>query len=358
MFFRQLFDRVSCTYTYLLADPQTNEAVLIDPVKDQFSRDVGLIEELGFTLRYTFETHVHADHITASGLFRQKFGSRSVISATSGVNCADILLQDEEVVSFGNCQLQGRTTPGHTSGCMIYVNHAENMVFTGDTLFIRGCGRTDFQQGSSEVLYHSVHNKIYSLPDEMIIYPGHDYRGRTASTVGEEKRFNPRLRASNTLEQFVQIMKDLTLSMPKKIDVAVPANLHCGLTEQERTDVIALSPLASDMWAPIQRKFGVPEVDVKWLRSNLNNSHKLIDVREPSEYANGHIKGAENVPLASLSSVAVTWNREQPIVLICHSGKRSGRGAISLAQKGFEKVASLAGGMLAWGATSNDSSCG
>ncbi len=193
MFFRQLFDHESSTYTYLLADPERKLAVLIDPVRDQHKRDAGLLEELGFTLLHTLETHVHADHISGSGLMRERFGSRSVMSVHAGAGCADVLVQTGDRIAMGAYELEARLTPGHTNGCVSFVDHEGARVFTGDTLLIRGCGRTDFQQGDAGTLYDSVHRELFSLPDTFAVYPGHDYQGRTASTVGEEKRFNPRL---------------------------------------------------------------------------------------------------------------------------------------------------------------------
>ena len=157
MIFRQLFDRETCTYTYLLADEDTREAVLIDSVREHYDRDRSLLEELGLTLRYTLETHIHADHVTASGLFRARVGSRSAVSALGGASCADIHLADGDTLTFGSQTIEARATPGHTSGCMTFVHHGQGMAFTGDTLFIRGCGRTDFQQGDAATLYRSVH---------------------------------------------------------------------------------------------------------------------------------------------------------------------------------------------------------
>lgn len=242
MFFRQLFDRETCTYTYLLADEETKKAVLIDPVKAHVSRDATLIEELGFTLAYTLDTHVHADHITGAGDLRARFGCRSVLSAKGGAPCVDIAAADGDVIEFGGCALEIRATPGHTDGCVTYVTRdpvmgpegqPRHLAFTGDTLLIRGCGRTDFQQGSAESLYASVHEQIFSLPDDTLIYPGHDYQGRTCSTVGEERRFNPRLGGGRSLEAFKSIMDNLNLPHPSKIAEALPANQNCGIVPQQ-----------------------------------------------------------------------------------------------------------------------------
>ncbi|XP_043206537.1 persulfide dioxygenase ETHE1, mitochondrial-like isoform X2 [Amphibalanus amphitrite] len=226
-FFRQLFDRESCTYTYLLADPCSKEAVLIDPVIELSDRDATLVKDLGLKLVYVINTHMHADHITGTGRLKRLVpGCRSVISATSGAE-ADIKLADGDKVKFGALELEVRATPGHTEGCVTYVLHSQRMCFTGDALLIRGCGRTDFQGGSSDTLYDSVHGRIFSLPEDYTVYPAHDYKGQTATTVGEEKRYNPRL--TRNKQEFNAIMAGLNLAYPKKIDVALPANKVCGL---------------------------------------------------------------------------------------------------------------------------------
>ncbi|MCB9726862.1 MAG: MBL fold metallo-hydrolase [Deltaproteobacteria bacterium] len=230
MIFRQLFDQATWTYTYLLADPETRDAVIIDPVREQVERDAQLIEELGLNLRYSLETHVHADHVTGSGALRERFGAQTVVSVRGGADCADIKADQGTRLEFGAFAVETYATPGHTPGCLTYVvrDGDEVLAFTGDALLVRGCGRTDFQQGSAHALYHSVTDKIFTLPDHTRIYPGHDYRGRTASTVAEEKQFNPRLRVGTTEDRFVAIMTDLKLADPRLMDVAVPANLACG----------------------------------------------------------------------------------------------------------------------------------
>ncbi|XP_067094865.1 persulfide dioxygenase ETHE1, mitochondrial-like isoform X1 [Osmerus mordax] len=236
LLFRQLFESASSTYTYLLADTANKEAVLIDPVLETVDRDLKLIDELGLTLKMAVNTHCHADHITGTGRLKKRvLGLKSAISKHSGAT-ADILLSEGDRISFGkhvgnipNMYLTVRETPGHTDGCVTIVTGDQSMAFTGDTLLIRGCGRTDFQQGCSKTLYESVHQKIFTLPEQCLIYPAHDYKGQTVSTVGEEKRFNPRL--TKTLEEFIHIMINLDLPKPAKIDIAVPANLLCGLHE-------------------------------------------------------------------------------------------------------------------------------
>jgi len=226
LFFRQLFDRESSTYTYLLADPSTREAALIDTVKEQVDRDLKLVDELGFKLKYVMETHVHADHITGADDIRHQTGAQGVVGRGTHVACADLELGEGEEVKLGRFKISALSTPGHTDGCMSY--YVEGRLFTGDSLLIRGCGRTDFQQGSSEKLYESVTQKLFEFPDETLVYPAHDYQGRTVSTIGEEKRLNPRLGQGKTLQEFVKIMADLHLDLPKKIQTALPANLACG----------------------------------------------------------------------------------------------------------------------------------
>ncbi|KAF2367772.1 Metallo-beta-lactamase [Trinorchestia longiramus] len=227
LLFRQLFDRDSCTYTYLLADPATKEALLIDPVIEHAQRDANLLEQLELKLKYVMNTHVHADHITGTGLLKKLVpGCKSVLSAAAGGD-ADVKVKPGEVVNVGAIELEVRPTPGHTSGCVTYVNHAHDMAFTGDALLIGGCGRTDFQEGCAKTLYNSVHSQIFSLPDHYLLYPAHDYKGLTVTTVKIEKQHNPRL--TKSLTEFVSIMDNLGLPYPRKIDMSLPANKVCGL---------------------------------------------------------------------------------------------------------------------------------
>jgi glyoxylase-like metal-dependent hydrolase (beta-lactamase superfamily II) len=223
---KQLYDSSSSTYTYILYDNDNLEAVLIDPVYEQYDRDLTLIKQLNLKLRYVLETHIHADHITSSFKFRDDLGAKIAVNKNAESDCADIQIDDGQEFNFGAFQLKALMTPGHTDTCTTF--HCENMLFTGDTLLIRGCGRTDFQQGSSKKLFNSVREKLFSFPEETIVYPGHDYKGFTSSTVGEEKLFNSRLAMDKTESEFVEIMENLNLDHPKKIKEAVPANLKCG----------------------------------------------------------------------------------------------------------------------------------
>nr|QCY41192.1 persulfide dioxygenase [Sinonovacula constricta] len=229
--FRQLLEYKSFTYTYLLADAKTKEAILIDPVLETVDRDVKLVTDMGLNLLYGVNTHVHADHITGTGKIKEKIPTcKSVISEVSTAK-ADIKLKAGDKLKFGNFEIEARATPGHTGGCMTFVCHKKGLVFTGDAVLIRGCGRTDFQEGDAAKLYKSVHSQIFSLPDDYLVLPAHDYTGQTSSTVGEEKTLNPRL--TKSLEEFQQIMKNLNLPYPKQIDKALPANLVCGIQEEQ-----------------------------------------------------------------------------------------------------------------------------
>lgn len=347
MLFRQLLDPASSTYTYLLADEETREAVIIDPVLDQLDRDTQLVRELDLRLLYALDTHVHADHVTGSGALADRLGSKVVLGERSGVGYADRLVKDGDRVAFGRHWLEVRETPGHTDGCLTFVTEDQRMAFTGDALLIRGCGRTDFQQGSSAALYASVREKIFSLPDTTLVYPGHDYKGRCCSSVGEEKRHNPRLGEGKTLEQFVAIMAGLQLAPPKQIAVALPANLHCGVPRGVPHD--AESP-AAPRWAPVEISKGdIPEVTVEWVAANPAAA-RLVDVRERDELSGplGHVDGVELVPLGAVAQAAAAWDRERPVILVCRSGGRSGKAALQLAALGFRKVASMRGGMMRW----------
>ncbi len=342
MIFRQLFDPQSSTYTYLLADPVSREAVLIDAVFDQARRDAALIDELGLKLKFTLETHVHADHVTGAWLLKQKLGSRIAVSAASGAEGADVYLRPQEKTPFGSRHLEARATPGHTGACTTYVLDDRSMAFTGDTLFIRGCGRTDFQGGDAHSLFNSVRAQIFSLPDDCLIYPGHDYRGLTVTSVGEEKLHNPRLAESIGENDFVGYMTNLGLPHPKQMDIAVPANLKCGRPEKTST-------LEPD-WAPLTYTFGgIWEVQPHWLEEHLRDVH-IVDVREPEEFDGplGHVPGATLVPLGTLTKRVGDLKKDKPIIAVCRSGARSAQATVLLGKAGFDRVANLSGGMLRW----------
>jgi glyoxylase-like metal-dependent hydrolase (beta-lactamase superfamily II)/rhodanese-related sulfurtransferase len=349
MLFRQLFDSETATYTYILGDPDSKEAVIIDPVRDQIERDEGLLNELGLQLKYSLETHIHADHITGSGVLRQRLGCKTVTSAAAGAACSDMPVRQGDKLKFGAYELEVRQTPGHTEGCLTYVLHSEGMAFTGDALLVRGTGRTDFQQGDAHKLFRSIHTQIFSLPDATLIYPAHDYKGRMASTVGEEKKFNPRINLGKSEAEFVSIMSHLALAKPNKIDEAVPANLHCGIPD---AGTVSGEPIPERAWARVERTpDGVPEVSPAWVRSHTNEVH-LVDVRSAEEFNGelGHIEGADLVPLEVLGHAATAWSPNDPLVTVCRSGKRSAAAALTLERAGFVRVASMRGGMLTWNA--------
>jgi sulfur dioxygenase len=339
--FRQMFDPASSTYTYLLAED--GHAVLIDPVFEQVRRDGALIEELGLTLVATLDTHVHADHVTGAWLLKQRLGSEILVSKAGGAGGADRYLSDGDRVGFGPRSLGVRATPGHTRGCVTYVLDGEAMAFTGDSLLIRGCGRTDFQDGDPGQLYRSVRERIFSLPDECPLYPAHDYRGLTATSVAEERAFNPRLGDGLSESDFSLTMRNLRLAHPKQIDVAVPANMKCGFVEGH-------SPMADPDWAPLTATFsGIWEVDPQWVEENPR-AVQLLDVREPDEFVGplGHIDGAMLIPLGTLPERVGELSKDKPIVAICRSGVRSVQAINFLRQAGFSRLANLPGGMIRW----------
>lgn len=227
LIFRPLFEKESATYTYLLADSLTKEAVIIDPVDETKQRDIGLIEELGLSLKYILETHVHADHITSAFSLKQQFTqAKIVLGEANNVTCADVLIDHEEQLSFGEFTLTAMITPGHTDGCISFA--MKDRVFTGDALLIRSCGRCDFQGGSAEKLFDSI-QRLFALPDETLIYPAHDYGGRTVSSILEEKAFNEMMGGGVDKTEFVRRVHAMELSMPAKMHIAVPANQVCGL---------------------------------------------------------------------------------------------------------------------------------
>ncbi|WP_020396221.1 MBL fold metallo-hydrolase [Thiolinea disciformis] len=230
MLFKQLFEKDSSTYTYLLACEHTGECVLIDPVIDTVERDLKVLQELGLKLTYTLETHIHADHLTGALKLRHLTGSKIVVPAMDGLACADLGVQEGESFQVGQIELHPLYTPGHTNTHHAYLldNGMQQVLFSGDALLIEACGRTDFQSGDAGVLYDSIHNKFFSLPDETLVYPAHDYEGRQITTIRQEKLRNPRLGNNRSREDFVALMNGLNLPYPRKIDFAVPGNRLCG----------------------------------------------------------------------------------------------------------------------------------
>jgi len=343
LIFRQLFDPQSSTYSYLVADRRSREAVLIDPVFEQAGRDAALIRELDLKLVATLDTHVHADHVTGAWLLKARFGSAIAVSAESGAEGADRYLAHGDHVAFGNRYIEARGTPGHTRGCMTFVLDDESAAFTGDCLLIRGSGRTDFQQGDPHQMYRSVRSQILTLPPECLLYPAHDYRGLTVTSVAEEGRYNPRLGGEIGEGDFVGYMSNLGLPHPKLIDIAVPANLRCGRPER---DALPAEPT----WAPLTFTFaGIFEIQPDALEE-CANAVQIVDVREREEFYGplGRITAAKWIPLGELARRTSELASDRPVVAVCRSGARSAQASVMLQKAGFRDVANLAGGMLRW----------
>lgn len=339
---RQLFDATSSTYSYLVSDDDLNEAVLIDPVFEQHTRDAALVRELGLKLVATLDTHCHADHVTGAWLMRQAFGSKIGLAKAYGAQHVDLPLQHGDVIAFGQSALEVRATPGHTAGCLTFVTPDHLAAFTGDALLVRAAGRTDFQGGSAEQLFDSVHAQLYSLPDDCVLYPAHDYEGRTSSTIGEERAHNPRISARAKKEDFVGFMKNLGLPHPRLLAIAVPANLLAGKPENP--------PVQAPSWAPVVTTYaGFPELPPEWL-SEHRTQVQIIDVRSATEFDGelGHIDGARLLPLEELRARAAELKDDPPIVTVCQSGTRSAMATTILRKAGHSRVANLSGGMARW----------
>lgn len=335
LIFHQLFEKETSTYTYLLGDVETKEAVLIDPVIEMVERDLQLIKDLNLTLKYVLDTHVHADHITGAGEIRKRTNAKTGVSSAYDLACSDLHIEEGQEIKFGRHTIKAIHTPGHTSGCMSY--KIDNMVFTGDALLVRGCGRTDFQEGSSEKLFHSVREKLFGLSDNTIVYPAHDYKGFTKSSIGLEKKLNPRLNMEISKEKFVEIMANLKLPYPKKIQEAVPANLQCGIN---------LNPEILNS----ESVEGIPTATPEEVLSKLGHV-KIIDVRGLDEFNNelGHIPSARLHTLGEkLEGQLGQEDKTKEIVFVCRSGKRSAVATRMALDLGFKNVFNMQGGMLKW----------
>lgn len=344
MIFRQLFDPQSSTFTYVLADESTREALLIDPVFEQTRRDAALLNELGLRLRWTLETHIHADHVSGAWLLKQRLGSSIAVGAATGAREADRYLEDGDEILVGERALRTLATPGHTGGCVTFVLDDLSRAFTGDCLLVRGTGRTDFQGGDAGAMYRSVRERIFALPDSCLLHPAHDYRGLTVTSVGEEKKFNPRLGGDVALDDFMGHMANLKLAHPKQMDIAVPANLRCGKPEQ------SVTVEADPDWASVTFSFaGIWEITPQALEEKAS-SVQIVDVRELPEFTGplGHIAGARLIPLSELQTRAGEIERDRPIVTVCRAGSRSAQAFHLLRHSGFQNVANLSGGMLRW----------
>jgi sulfur dioxygenase len=317
---RQLFDRDTFTYTYLLVDTETQEGAIIDAVKEQFERDLQIIKELGIELLYAIETHAHADHITSAGMLRQNTGAKIVFGEAADIKGIDLLVEDGDKLQLGAHTIDVILTPGHTSGCASY--YVDGMVFTGDTLLIRGCGRTDFQQGDAKTLYDNVVGKLFTLPDETLVYPGHDYKGRTSSTIGEEKRWNPRLGSGQTAIEFIQTMNNLNLELPKKINEAVPANVGVGVDYNPREFV--------------HEDFSMEDLHDAWRQ--LGDNELIIDNRTAEEYAEGHVPGSVNLPFGEEADHADTLKKYAKAYIYCRSGRRAQTALTNLSLAGVDNL--------------------
>ncbi len=374
MLFKQLFDQETWTYTYLIADTVNKEAVLIDPVNTHIDEYLELLKGQGLQLKYTLETHVHADHITASGLLRERLGAQTGVSQMCGADTADIQIKDDDVFSFANGeQIKVIATPGHTAGSISF--SWRDRVFTGDSLFIGGCGRTDFQGGDAGALYDCITQRLFTLPDETLVYPGHDYQQRWVSSIMQERTTNPRL-AGKTRDEFIAIMENLNLPKPKLIDEAVPANRYCGLEEDERQDAVVVRETAKEQTTTeetpgatcgaslpssgltlqdlvITAKQQITEINVEKAKQLIaEGSTAIIDTREESEYAAGHIQQALPLPRGvlefKLGNYPELADKSKPVLIYCRTGGRAALAAQSLKTLGYTNVLSIAGGFEAW----------
>jgi glyoxylase-like metal-dependent hydrolase (beta-lactamase superfamily II)/rhodanese-related sulfurtransferase len=338
-------DPQTSTFTYLLADERTRDAVLVDCVFEQHLRDLALVRELGLTLRMTLETHVHADHVTGAWSMKTAVGSEVAVARDAHAHCADRELAAGDVLTFGALRLEVRSTPGHTAACLSFVLPGERMVFTGDALLIRGAGRTDFQEGNAHTLFESVRRELLTLPEDYLVYPAHDYGGRCQSTIGEEKRFNPRLGDGVRERDFVGYMENLALPHPKKLAVAVPANLRCG-----RPPDGAAAAVPPD-WAPVIRTYaGVWQIEPEWVHAHRREV-LVVDVRERDEIAASPLESVPDalvLPLSELRARVGELPRDRPVVFVCPAGARSAIAATILEAAGGERVANMRGGILEW----------
>jgi sulfur dioxygenase len=323
----QLFDPASSTYTYVLVDEVSRQALIIDPVDEQLQRDLQLLRDRGLTLAWTVETHAHADHITSAAKLAEHSGARTAAPEGCLIGTASVQLSQGEVLSFGGQQLHCLHTPGHTAGSMSFVweTGSRRHVFTGDTLLINGCGRTDFQSGSPEALYHSLTQVLFALSDDTLVWPGHDYQGRSHSSIGEEKRNNVRI-AGKTQAEFVETMQELNLPRPRRIDEAVPANLSSGLRHDAGGEALAVVRPAEGYAGDIS-----PQLAWAWVQSGQAT---LVDVRTDAERAwVGFVPGAEALAWKQWPGMAPNPDFDtgaqalgaggRQLLMLCRSGVRS-----------------------------------
>ena len=343
----QCFDPDSSTYTYLLFDVNTREALIIDPVDLQLERDLATLREYGLKLVWTVETHAHADHITSAGKLAEHAGARTAAPVGCGITTASRQLQDGDELTFGRHTIRALATPGHTAGSMCFTWEVDGQrhVFTGDTLLINGCGRTDFQSGSPEAMYHSLTRVLFELPDDTIVWPGHDYQGRTHSTIGHEKAHNARI-AGKTRDEFVAIMNNLNLPRPRRMDEAVPANLTSGLRHDADGALLQQPRPASGYAGDVS-----PQLAWAWLQAGVA---LLVDVRTDAEREwVGFVPGA--VPLAWKQWPGMAMNpgfddgvqsaggAGKKLLMLCRSGARSIAAAKRATELGLEAYNVLEG---------------
>jgi sulfur dioxygenase len=340
----QLFDSASSTYTYVLFDPTTRDALIIDPVDEQLERDLGVLRDYGLRLAWTIETHAHADHITSAGLLAEHTGARTAAPSGCGISGAATQLAHGDTLRFGDETLRALHTPGHTAGSMSFV--WRDQVFTGDTLLINGCGRTDFQSGSAQALYQSITQQLFALPDATTVWPGHDYQGRTHSSIGHEKAHNARI-AGRSEAAFVGIMDSLNLPRPRRMDEAVPANLTSGL-RHDVDGALLMQPRAQAAYAGDVS----PQLAWHWVQAG---EAVMIDVRTDAEREwVGFVPGA--LPLAWKQWPGMAMNPDfdaqlralllqghDKLVLLCRSGVRSIAAAKRATELGLEAYNILEG---------------
>lgn len=336
MIFRQLFDSVSGTYSYVLASRPGGEALILDPVLEKVDRYCQLLRELDLKLVKAVDTHLHADHVTGLGELRDRTHCMTVMGDQTKADVVAMRVADGDKVTIEGLSLDVMYTPGHTDDSYSYL--MGDRVFTGDTLLIRGTGRTDFQNGSSRAQYDSIFNRLLKLPEETMVFPAHDYKGDTVSTIGEEKRYNPRLQV-RSVDEYIELMANLKLPNPKMMDVAVPANMHVGLHQEElEKEGRALSAVEAI------RSLGRPDM-------------LLVDLRESNErMKHGMLEGALHTPYPSIEEslkpggmlrevVAATGRR---VVFFCAFGERSAMAVAAAKEAGLSKTAHIAGGIDAW----------
>lgn len=342
----QLFDPDSSTYTYLLFDETSREALIIDPVDTQLERDLAALRQYGLKLLWTVETHAHADHITSAGLLAEHTGARTAAPAGCGISTAALQLQDGDALRFGSQSIQAIATPGHTAGSMSYYWQCggQRHVFTGDTLLINGCGRTDFQSGSAEALWHSITGRLFTLPADTTVWPGHDYHGHKHSSIGHELAHNPRL-AGKTQQEFIAIMDGLNLPKPRRMDEAVPANLTSGL-RHDIDGALLLQPRPAAAYAGDVS----PQLAWAWVRAG---EAVLVDVRTDAEREwVGFVPGAVAVAWKQWPGMAMNPDFDaqlrqaadgKKVVLLCRSGVRSVVAAKRATELGIEAYNILEG---------------